>query len=123
MCGWAKNEMGWVTLVEVGSNLSPYSIDNVEFNRPVYRLGIMHERWRRMTECAIISLGRMGDEDETLAHTEGRVNVPGTEIRVVRDDGSTAAAGSGAVSWPSIPTRVSMWSSIFERLRGSMCAR
>ena len=46
-----------------------------------------------MTECAIISLGRMGDADETLAHTEGRVNLPGTELRVLRDDGSPAAPG------------------------------
>jgi len=46
-----------------------------------------------MTECPIISLGRLGDADDKLAFTEGRVNLPGTELRVLRDDGSLAAPG------------------------------
>jgi non-ribosomal peptide synthetase component E (peptide arylation enzyme) len=46
-----------------------------------------------MTECPIISLGRMDDSDETLAHTEGRVTLPDTELRVLRDDGSLAGPG------------------------------
>ena len=46
-----------------------------------------------MTECPIISLGRMSDTDETLAYTEGRATIPGTELRVMRADGSSAAPG------------------------------
>lgn len=53
VCAWSKVELGWANIIDVGSNLDPYAIDNVEFNRPVYRLNIMHERWRRMTDCAI----------------------------------------------------------------------
>jgi cyclohexanecarboxylate-CoA ligase len=40
-----------------------------------------------MTECPIISLGRLGDPDEQLAHCEGRVNTPGTEYRLVEVEG------------------------------------
>ncbi len=46
-----------------------------------------------MTECPIISLGRLDDSDEKLAHTEGRATLPGTELRVVREDGSAAGPG------------------------------
>ena len=47
-----------------------------------------------MTECPIISLGRIGDPDEKLAYTEGQFNTPGTEYRVVDpDSGAEVAAG------------------------------
>ncbi len=46
-----------------------------------------------LTECPILSLGRVGDPDEKLAYTEGRWNLPGTEVRFVRGDGSEARPG------------------------------
>ena len=46
-----------------------------------------------MTECPIVTMGRLGDPDEKLAETEGRAALPGVEIRVVRSDGEIAAAG------------------------------
>lgn len=47
-----------------------------------------------MTECPIISLGRIDDPDEKLAYTEGRFNTPGTEYRVVDPDtGAELPAG------------------------------
>ena len=42
-----------------------------------------------MTECPIISLGRIDDPDETLANTEGKFNTPGTEFKL-RDPESGA---------------------------------
>jgi len=53
MCAWSKGELGWTSLVEIGTPLSSYSIANVEYNRAVYRANVMNERWRRMTDCAI----------------------------------------------------------------------
>jgi M6 family metalloprotease-like protein len=53
MCAWAKDELGWVNLVEMGTNLTAYNIDNVEYNRPVYRANIMNERWHRQNGCVI----------------------------------------------------------------------
>ncbi len=53
MCAWSKSELGWVNLVEMGTNLTAYNIDNVEFNRPVYRANIMNERWHRQNACVI----------------------------------------------------------------------
>jgi acyl-CoA synthetase (AMP-forming)/AMP-acid ligase II len=46
-----------------------------------------------LTECPIISMNRVGDPDEVLARTEGRVNPDGARIRVVKLDGSPAAPG------------------------------
>ncbi len=46
-----------------------------------------------MTECPIISLGRMGDSDEDLALTEGRPNLPETELVVLGPDGEPVAPG------------------------------
>ncbi len=43
-----------------------------------------------MTECPIISMNRVGADDEVLAHTEGPVNPPSAEIRVVTHDGRDA---------------------------------
>jgi len=46
-----------------------------------------------LTECPIITQCRIDDPDEKLAHTEGRPNPPGAEIRVFRRDGVLAAPG------------------------------
>jgi M6 family metalloprotease-like protein len=53
MSAWAKNELGWVNLIEITTPALPYNIANVEFNRPVYRANIMEDRWRRDGGCAI----------------------------------------------------------------------
>jgi M6 family metalloprotease-like protein len=54
MSAWAKSELGWVNLVELGTNLSTYNVFNVEYNRPVLRANVMNERWRLETgACAI----------------------------------------------------------------------
>jgi non-ribosomal peptide synthetase component E (peptide arylation enzyme) len=45
-----------------------------------------------LTECPIIAMNRLGDPDEVLAHTEGRANPADAEIRVVKLDGTPAAA-------------------------------
>ena len=39
-----------------------------------------------MTECPIISLGRIDDPDQKLAHTEGQFNTPGTEYKLCEPD-------------------------------------
>jgi len=46
-----------------------------------------------LTECPIIAMCRTTDPDEKLAETEGPVNPPGAEMRVVKLDGSPAQAG------------------------------
>jgi acyl-CoA synthetase (AMP-forming)/AMP-acid ligase II len=43
-----------------------------------------------LTECPIIAMNTVRDSDELLANTEGGVNPPDAEIRVVRADGSIA---------------------------------
>jgi M6 family metalloprotease-like protein len=58
MGAWAKSELGWVNLVEMGTNPSNYTVNNVEFNRPVLRANVMNERWRREAgTCAIGGVG------------------------------------------------------------------
>ena len=46
-----------------------------------------------LTECPILSMNRVGDDDEKLAHTEGRPSSPAVELRVARPDGSRVAPG------------------------------
>jgi len=46
-----------------------------------------------LTECPILSMNRVGDDDEKLARTEGRPSSPGVDLRVVRPDGSRAGPG------------------------------
>ena len=46
-----------------------------------------------LTECPIIAMNRTTDPDEKLAETEGPVNPPGAEMRVVKLDGKPAAPG------------------------------
>ncbi|HEX6791862.1 MAG TPA: M6 family metalloprotease domain-containing protein [Candidatus Krumholzibacteria bacterium] len=53
MCAWSKSRLGWVDITVVPSVSTPFSIFNVETNRTVYRLDVMHERWRRTPDCAI----------------------------------------------------------------------
>ena len=53
MSAWAKSELGWVNLVEMGTNLTGYAVSNVEFNRPVLRANVMNERWQINTACVI----------------------------------------------------------------------
>jgi cyclohexanecarboxylate-CoA ligase len=47
-----------------------------------------------MTECPIISIGRLDDEDQLLAYTEGTPNVKGTEIVVLDPAGKPVATGA-----------------------------
>jgi cyclohexanecarboxylate-CoA ligase len=46
-----------------------------------------------MTECPVVALGNLGDPDEKLANTEGRLNLPESELRIVKSDGSLAGTG------------------------------
>ncbi len=46
-----------------------------------------------LTECPIIAMNSVRDGDEQLAHTEGCVNPPEAEIRVLRADGTRAGPG------------------------------
>ena len=46
-----------------------------------------------LTECPIIAMNTVRNSDEQLANTEGRVNPPEAEIRVMRPDGAPAAPG------------------------------
>lgn len=46
-----------------------------------------------MTECPVLALGRLDDPDEQLANTEGRLNLPESELKIVRSDGSLAGVG------------------------------
>jgi cyclohexanecarboxylate-CoA ligase len=41
-----------------------------------------------MTECPVVALGKIGDPEEKLANTEGRLNIAETELRIVKSDGS-----------------------------------
>lgn len=43
-----------------------------------------------MTECPVVALGKVGDPDEKLANTEGRLNLAETELKIVKSDGSLA---------------------------------
>ncbi len=53
MSAWSKNELGWADVTVVDNPAANYNIANVETNRDIYRLDIMHERWRRTTDCPI----------------------------------------------------------------------
>ncbi len=46
-----------------------------------------------MTECPVLALGRLDDPDEQLANTEGRLNLPESELKIVKSDGSQAGVG------------------------------
>lgn len=53
MSAWSKDQLGWNDIVVVDNPPANYNINNVENNRDVFRLDVMHERWRRMTDCKI----------------------------------------------------------------------
>jgi len=53
MCAWSKAQLGWIIPIEVGPSPVSYSLNNAEFNAEAYRLNIMEEKWRRISECAI----------------------------------------------------------------------
>jgi acyl-CoA synthetase (AMP-forming)/AMP-acid ligase II len=46
-----------------------------------------------LTECPVLAMSSPRDPDEKLAHTEGRANPAGLDIKVVRADGAVAAPG------------------------------
>ena len=46
-----------------------------------------------LTECPVIAMNTVRDPDEKLANTEGRLNPPDAEIRVIRPDGSAVRPG------------------------------
>ncbi|MGH0037398.1 MAG: AMP-binding protein [Myxococcota bacterium] len=46
-----------------------------------------------MTECPILAMNAVGDDDAKLAHTEGRACPPEVEIRVVTPDGREVGPG------------------------------
>jgi acyl-CoA synthetase (AMP-forming)/AMP-acid ligase II len=46
-----------------------------------------------LTECPVIAMNTVREPDEKLANTEGRLNPPDAEIRVIRPDGSAASPG------------------------------
>jgi acyl-CoA synthetase (AMP-forming)/AMP-acid ligase II len=60
-----------------------------EVQREMFGVRITHGYG--MTESPMIANGSPSDTDEQLAHTDGRP-VPGCEVRIVRDDGTPAAA-------------------------------
>ncbi len=53
MSAWSKNQLGWSDVVVVDAEPTSYDIYIVENNRTIYRLDVVHERWRRMTDCKI----------------------------------------------------------------------
>lgn len=53
MSAWTKDQLGWADITVVDNPPANYNIPNVENNRDVYRLDVMHERWRRTTDCPI----------------------------------------------------------------------
>ena len=46
-----------------------------------------------LTECPIITMNRVTDPDEKLAHSEGRVNPCGVEVRIVSPEGRIQGSG------------------------------
>jgi len=46
-----------------------------------------------LTECPVIAMNTVRDPDDKLANTEGRLNPPDAEIRMIRADGSAAGPG------------------------------
>jgi M6 family metalloprotease-like protein len=53
MNAWCKSELGWTSVLTVGSNTVARSVPNIEFNNTIYRLDVTEEKWRRTTDCAI----------------------------------------------------------------------
>ena len=53
MSAWSKNQLGWSDVTVVDFPPSNQNIANVENNRDIYRLDVMHERWRRLNDCPL----------------------------------------------------------------------
>jgi M6 family metalloprotease-like protein len=53
MSAWSKDQLGWTDVTVVDNPPANYNIANVENNRDIYRLDVMHERWRRTSDCPI----------------------------------------------------------------------
>ena len=53
MGAWSKNFLGWSNVVVAPAVATPYSIANVEQNRQIYRMDVMHEVFRRTTDSKI----------------------------------------------------------------------
>ena len=53
MSAWSKSELGWANVVTVPALPTPFSVFDVETHRDVYRLDVMHEKWRRRSDCAL----------------------------------------------------------------------
>lgn len=54
MSAWSKDQLGWSDVTVVDYPAANYNIANVETNRDIYRLDIMHERWRRLNDCPLV---------------------------------------------------------------------
>lgn len=59
MSAWSKTEMGWSNVIVAPAAPTSFVIADVETNRDVYRLDVMQEKWRRMTDCAIAGTNSM----------------------------------------------------------------
>lgn len=53
MSAWSKNFLGWSDVIVTPGVATPYAIANVENNRQIYRMDVMHEKWRRTTDSKI----------------------------------------------------------------------
>ncbi len=53
MSAWSKDQLGWTDVTVVNNPPANYNIADVENNRDIYRLDVMHERWRRTSDCPI----------------------------------------------------------------------
>ncbi len=53
MSAWSKDQLGWADVTVVDNPPANYNIPNVETNRDIFRLDVMHERWRRLNDCPI----------------------------------------------------------------------
>jgi hypothetical protein len=53
MSAWSKSFLGWTNVIVAPATPTPFNILDVETHRDVYRLDIMKEKWRRMTDCAL----------------------------------------------------------------------
>jgi M6 family metalloprotease-like protein len=53
MSAWSKSQLGWTNVIVAPATPTPFNILDVETHRDVYRLDIMQEKWRRLTDCAL----------------------------------------------------------------------
>jgi M6 family metalloprotease-like protein len=53
MCAWSKDQLGWANVIVAPAAPTAFNLADVETNRDVIRLDVMHEKWRRLTDCAL----------------------------------------------------------------------